>query len=197
MDKIDISTPSLYNSPVFTGFETGIAAEVMGRPASANKAKARGETRAARRSLFSEMLDNAESAGELGPLSEFEQSEDALTELMDTVHSAGSDLAERPFQDEIVRYKKAVRNFIHYVIKYGFELQKIQGIKKKVVSRGETEWKTAIYHQVQVVDKKLEELAAAILSGQTTLLERVSKVNEIKGLLVDLTVTGVIRERDD
>ena len=169
----------------------------MGRSSSAKKAKARGEVRSSRKTVFSEMLDNAGAAGELGPLSELEQSEEALTELMDTVHSAGSDLIERPFQDEILQYKKAVRNFIHYVVKYGFELQKIQGIKKKVVSKGGIEWKATIFNQVQVVDRKLEELAAAILYGQTTQLERVSKLNEIKGLLVDLTVTGVIRERDD
>lgn len=198
MDKIDISTPSVLDSPIFPGMQPGSGAEALvGRDLLAKKAKTKGELRLNRKNLFSEMLDGAATAAELGPIREFEQSEDALAELMDAVHSTGSDLIDRPFQDEILQYKKAVRNFIHYVVKYGYELHKIQGVKKKVVLKGETEWKTAVYHQVQVVDKKLDDLAAAILSGQATQLERVSKLNEITGLLVDLTVTGMIRERDE
>ena len=50
--------------------------------------------------------------------------------------------------------------------------------------------------QIQVIDGKLEELAAAILSGQASQLQRVSKIDEIRGLLVDLTVAGTIRGSD-
>jgi len=116
---------------------------------------------------------------------------------MDAVHSAGSDLRDRPFPDEILRYKKAVRDFVNYVVENGYEKYDVEGIKKKVVIRGETKWTANVYHQVRVVDQKMEELAAAILSGQTTQLTRVSKLDEITGLLVDLTISGVIKERDD
>jgi len=143
------------------------------------------------------MESAAPGTGELGPIRELPPSEEALTELMDAVHNAGSDLIDRPFHDEILRYKRAVRDFIHYVVENGYETQAVQGLKKKTVSRGETKWKDVIYHQVRVIDQKLEELAAAILSGQTTQLTRVSKLDEIKGLLVDLTITGAIRERND
>jgi uncharacterized protein YaaR (DUF327 family) len=51
--------------------------------------------------------------------------------------------------------------------------------------------------QIQIIDTKLEELAARILTGQADKLERVSKIDEIAGLLVDVTVTGRIRERDE
>jgi hypothetical protein len=40
-------------------------------------------------------------------------------------------------------------------------------------------------------------LAAEILSKQITELELKSRVDEITGLLVDLTITGKIRERDE
>jgi uncharacterized protein YaaR (DUF327 family) len=61
----------------------------------------------------------------------------------------------------------------------------------------ETEWRAKIYHQVRVIDLELEKWASKLLSEQTTQLERVSKIDEIKGLLVDLTITGVIRVRDE
>ena len=159
------------------------------------KAKHKEEAQGKGKFKFSDILDKFAPAP-LGPVRNLAPSEEALTELMDAVHSTGSDLKDRPFPDEILRYKKAVRDFIHYVVENGYEIYKVQGIKKKTVIRGETEWKDVVYQQVRVVDQKLEELAAAILSGQASQLERVSKLDEITGLLVDLTITGAIRERD-
>jgi uncharacterized protein YaaR (DUF327 family) len=183
MDRVDASAVSFLNA-----FNSDLKPGVK-------KTKDKDDLRL-RRTLFSEMVDKS-IAGELGPIRELAPSEEALTELMDAVHSAGSDLLDRPFPDEILKYKKAVRNFVHYILENGYELQKLQGVKKKAVIRGEAEWKTMVYHQIRVVDQKLEDLAAAILSGQADKLERVSRLDELRGLLVDLTVTGIIRDRDD
>jgi uncharacterized protein YaaR (DUF327 family) len=176
-------------SPLIPSFQSGLKLETK---------KTRGEIKSKGKTLFSKILeDSIPQAGELGSLREIPPSEEALTELMDEVHSAGSDLIDRPFHDEILRYKKAVRNFIHYVVENGFAVEKSKSLvshnNPKVRRRGETK----VHVQIQVIDRKLEELAAAILSGQATQLTRVSKVDEIRGLLVDLTVTGAIRERDD
>ena len=174
MDKVDFSASSL----IPTALQRSMKQE-------ARKAGSKG----GRKTVFSGLLDNyVSSGGELGALREFAPSEQALTELMDEVHSAGNELIDRPFHDEILRYKRAVRDFIHYVVENAFELEKSQTRRKGKVKS---------YAQIQVIDRKLEELAAAILSGQTTQLERVSKLDEIKGLLVDLTIQGVIRERDE
>lgn len=186
MDKVDLSSSSIFNPSLLQNLKP-----------EAKKARGKGEVRPVRRSLFADMLENSEPMRDLGPLKEVEPSEEALTELMDAVHSAGSDLKERPFQDEILRYKKAVRNFIHYVVENSYDLREVKGAKKKAIVGGETRWSDKIYYQVQVVDKKLEELAAAILSDQLSLLQRVSKIDEITGLLVDLTISGGIKERND
>ena len=90
----------------------------------------------------------------------------------------------------ILRYKKAVRDFIHYVVENSFGIEKTQTNLRELR-------KLKPHVQIRIIDHKLEELATAILSGQTAQLQMVSKINEIKGLLVDLTITGVIRERDD
>jgi len=179
MDKIDFNISSILNPSPHPGLK-----------AEAKKTRAKGGI-SGHKTLFSKILENAaQEAGELGPLRELEPSEEALTELMDAVHSAGSDLIERPFHDEILRYKRAVRDFIHYVVENGFAMEKIQTPHRE-------HRKLKPYMQIQVIDHKLEELAAAILSGQAGQLERISKIDEIKGLLVDLTISGVIRERDD
>ena len=175
MDKVDFSLASLLNFP-----------EAMKQKST--KAKSGEGLKGSRKTYFTEAMKRAFSgAAELGPIQSFAPSEEALTELMDAVHSTGSDLIDRPFHDEIIKYKKAVRNFVHYVVENSFEVERFQTRR-----RG----KMKIHVQVQVIDRKLEELAAAILSGQTSQLEKVSKIDEIKGLLVDLTITGAIRERD-
>ena len=186
MDKVDSSAVSVLNAALNSGLKT-----------KAKKAKPKEELQGSRKSRFSEILENFAPAAALGPLKKFSPSEEALTELLDAVHSTGSDLKDRPFPDEILRYKKAVRDFVNYVVENSYEVYKDQGIKKKVVIRGETKWNVGVYHQVRVIDQKLDELAAAILSGQSTQLGRLSKLDEIGGLLVDLTVSGVIKERDD
>jgi len=183
MDKVDFSASSLFNIPAALTPQPGLKQETK-------KTKARGELQGKRALLFSGMLEDSVAAMDLGPLREFTPSEEVLTELMDAVHSTGSDLKDRPFPEEILRYKKAVRNFVHYVVENGFKVEKVQTRRRELRNLGP-------HVQVQVIDKKLEELAAAILSGQTTQLERVSKIDEITGLLVDLTVSGEIRVRND
>ena len=180
MDKIDFAAASIINPPIQAG-----------QKPLTKKAGSRDGLKESRRTFFDRLLEEAApEAGELGPLREMPPSEEALTELMDAVHSAGSDLIDRPFTDEILRYKKAVRNFIHYIVKNTYEVEKTE-----VRRRG----KTIVNVQIQVIDGKLEEFAAAILSGQTRQLDRVAKLDEIKGLLVDLNLifTGIIRERDE
>ena len=179
MDKVDFSLTSLINP-------------ALQKKSGAKKAETYLKGR--RKGFFTEMLEgSARGADELGPLLKMPPSEEALTKLMDAVHSTGSDLIDRPFHDEILQYKKAVRNFVNYVVANGYEILKIQGAKMK-----ESEWKpNKIHYQIQIVDQKLEELAAVILSSQSSQLQRVSKIDEIKGLLVDLTITGKIKERND
>ena len=188
MDKVDFASSSLLNAPL----HAKPGAKKTGTREKAGLFRARGK------GFFSEILQNSvREAGELGPLRELEPSEEALAELMDAVHSAGSDLKDRPFPDEILRYKKAVRDFMNYVVENGYEIVKVLGIKRKAPIQGKMEWVNSAYRQIQVIDRKLEELAASILSGQATQLIRISKLDEIKGLLVDLSITGAIRERDD
>jgi len=178
MDKVDFNISSLLNPSTHPGLK-----------AESKKTRSKGGISGSGRTLFSRVLEKAaQDAGELGPIRELEPSEEALTELMDAVHSAGSDLIDKPFNEEILRYKRAVRDFVNYVVDNAFSVEKFQTRR-----RG----KTKIHVQVQIIDKKLEELAAAILSGQASQLERVSKIDEIKGLLVDLTISGMIRERDE
>ena len=119
-------------------------------------------------------------------------SEDSLNMLMDEVRSAGDTLRNRPFPDEILRYKKAVRNFMHYVVENCYDLEYEAGIPNYLKPnykgpRGTPEARHQKRHtKIQVIDKKLEDMAAMLLSGQMRQLELTSRLEEIKGLLIDL-----------
>ena len=140
--------------------------------------------------LFDEIRNNA--TGELGSVANLPVCEEALDFLMDEVRSAGDSLQSKPFPDEILRYKRAVRNFIHYVVKNGFELNHETGIPKFLKGnykgpRGTPEaMKQLSYTKIQVIDERLETLAAMLLSSQKQQIEIASRLEEITGLLVDL-----------
>jgi len=140
--------------------------------------------------IFEEL--RGKTAGELGPFPNLPVSEETLDLLMDEVRSAGDTLRSRPFPDEIVRYKQAVRNFMHYVVENCYNLDHETGIPKFLKPgykgvRGTPEaMKQITYTKIKVIDKKLEDLAAMLLASQMPQLELASRLEEIKGLLVDL-----------
>ena len=165
---------------------------------SAQKTKGKTGVRESRRSDFSDILEQATAeSGPLGPLPEITPSEEAVQGLIDAVQSAGNNLKRKPLPDEFLEYKKAVRNFIHYVVENCYELREFQTAVKKTSSPGKSEWRTRIVHQVHIVDKKLNQLAEDMITRHISELDLKNKIDEITGLLVDLTVTGKIRERDE
>ncbi|MDR1107722.1 MAG: DUF327 family protein [Spirochaetaceae bacterium] len=156
---------------------------------------AQGEAKKARAgkikpSRFFTLLEEAAEPGEAP--GEYAPSEAAVQELLDEVHSSGDDLKKRPFPEEIKRYKRAVRNFLHYVLENSYETENQLGIPNSLKSgfRGPRGSPRALerksYTVVQVVDQKLEQLAAGILAGQVTQLEILARINEITGILVNL-----------
>jgi uncharacterized protein YaaR (DUF327 family) len=143
---------------------------------------------------FSRIFDEirGKTAGDIGPLQELPVSEETVNSLVDEVRSMGDALRDRPFPDEILRYKQAVRNFMHYIVEnaYGKSTEAgIPGFLKPGYKgqRGTLESRKQIaYTKIQVIDEKLEDLARRLLTSQMPQLELASRLEEIKGLLVDL-----------
>jgi uncharacterized protein YaaR (DUF327 family) len=148
--------------------------------------------RGAQKTAFSTLLEAEKPPAALGPLPDLPVSGETLEQLMDDVRSAGDDLRNRPFSDEIIRYKRAVRNFMHYVVENGFQVRESMGVPKFLKAgyrggRGTPEsQERRVYIQVQVIDKKLEDMAASLLTSQLSQLELTARLEEITGLLIDL-----------
>jgi uncharacterized protein YaaR (DUF327 family) len=114
----------------------------------------------------------------LGNVKELPLSEDSFHALLDEVHNAGDALSKRPFPPEIKDYKEAVRNFVHYVVEHSYDTEEQMS--------GGAILKRKKFTLIQVIDAKLEGMAASILRGQMNQFEILEKLDEIKGLLIDL-----------
>jgi len=180
MAKVDGADPSYYMNP---------SAYSQVKDEKKSKNIRRGE-----KVDFSKVFDDLRSktADELGPLADLPVSEESVNLLMDEVRNAGDILKSRPFPEEIMRYKQAVRGFINYVVKNNYSVDGEEGIPKflKPGFKGRRGTPKAMegtpYTKIQIIDRKLEDLAAMLLTSQARQLELVSRLEEIKGLLVDL-----------
>ena len=107
-----------------------------------------------------------------------------LEDLLDDVHQQGERLVKDPSFAAIESYKKSVRQFIHYVVNAALKVESIEGAK---FNRFKPSNKQKRYTLISIIDDKLDKLAAGILMNQGRQLDLLAKVEEINGLLVDLT----------
>lgn len=175
----------------------GDISSIFMNPASYINVKDEKKTENAKRTgktQFSSIFSDAKrkTAGELGPLPDMPVSEETINLLMDEVRSAGDSLRDRPLPEEILNYKRAVRNFMHYVVENCYSLEQEAGIPNFLKPgykgpRGTSEAMKGKRHtKLTVIDKKLEDLATMLLSGQKQQLTLISRLEEIRGLLIDL-----------
>jgi uncharacterized protein len=130
------------------------------------------------RAVLGKAVDEASSGGAPGSLDSLGFSQEGLESLLDDVHETGDRLKENPSVDLVQAYKKAVRDFVHYVVERSFAVeQKTSG--RNILKRN-------AYFRVSVIDASLEKLAAEILRNQRDNLEILRRVDEINGMLIDL-----------
>jgi uncharacterized protein YaaR (DUF327 family) len=101
-----------------------------------------------------------------------------LEELLDEVHHSGDMLTERQSLENIKRYRQAVRAFLEFVVSRMLTVEE-QTSGGNILRRKR-------FTQVKIIDNKLEALVQAVLSNQGKQLEVLEKINEIRGLLIDL-----------
>ncbi|MDR0408858.1 MAG: YaaR family protein [Spirochaetaceae bacterium] len=121
--------------------------------------------------------------------------DDEFPALLDSVHEAGDALSKRPFPDEIKRYRLTIQKFLRYVLDTAFDIKIDTGIPNSMKAgfdtaryRKDPELRKARnkYSTVQIIDQKLDSLAAGIMTGQLKQIQLLESIEEINGLLVDL-----------
>jgi uncharacterized protein YaaR (DUF327 family) len=101
-----------------------------------------------------------------------------LEGLLDELHESGEALLQTQSLDNIRKYRQAVRAFLDHVV------NGMLAVDEQV--SGGSVLRRKRFTQVKVVDGKLERLAAEVLQNQGRQLDLLEKINEIRGLLVDL-----------
>ena len=131
------------------------------------------------RRLFGDAIQEArEEEASTGDFDRSGRKRRSLEELLDEVHSSGSQLLEAQSLEAIKRYRGAVKGFLDLV------LARMLALEEKISGAGVLKRKR--FTQIRVIDQKLERLVAELLADQHRQLDILGRVNEINGLLVDL-----------
>jgi uncharacterized protein len=104
------------------------------------------------------------------------QIRESLDTLMAQVDSLGSDLLQNPTERALVQYTHAVRNFI----------RKAQGQAFTVERNFDRH--NRLYTLVREVDQSLASMTDQVLAGQWKALEMAARLQEIRGILLDMYI---------
>lgn len=105
--------------------------------------------------------------------------ENILADLQDAVYSAGSNLADNVNTETIKKYKDSVKNFVQFALENSLDVGQI-------VSGSLNPMKQKCYVIVKVIDEKINRLTQELLFNQLEKIKILERLDEIKGLLVDL-----------
>ena len=109
------------------------------------------------------------------------ETEEAAIFLRDQVDIAGDKLAENQLPENFANYRKQISLFFKFLEKNNFEVT-----KKEVRGFSKSGKPMRPKIQIKVINQKLDEMARYLLSAHRDKILMLSKINEIKGLLVDL-----------
>lgn len=106
---------------------------------------------------------------------------DILAELQDKVYSSGANLADNINADTISEYRKSVKTFVNFAVNHSLDV-------KSIISGGLNPMKQKNYTIVKIIDEKVEKLTRELLFNQLEKLQILERLDEIKGLLVNLAM---------
>lgn len=116
--------------------------------------------------VFSQVLQEKEE----GPIN--------LAEVLAEIDECARKLKESPVYENLLRYKRKIQAILRLLIRESFSVKEqrfydLQGRRRQ-------------FFLVESINEKLEELTASFLSDQVDGLKLVSRLDEIRGLLLDL-----------
>jgi len=101
-----------------------------------------------------------------------------LDSALETIEELGKKLRAQPTLANLKTYKAAVRSFLQQAINGSYELSERRFIDRLGRRR--------LFVVVAKIDEQLEELTRMVLDKQDSTLELAAKLDEIRGLLLDI-----------
>ena len=103
-----------------------------------------------------------------------------LKALMDDIIVCGSNLAEHMDLRDMKRYRSLISDFINEVVSNSHKFSRENFLDKRGHHR--------VYGIVKLVNKNLDDLAQELLNSEKDHLLVLERVDEIRGLLLDLVI---------
>lgn len=101
-----------------------------------------------------------------------------LTLLMEDITQQGNRLKKHMDVKDMKRYRQLVKDFMNEIVNRSHKFSRENFLDKRGRHR--------VYGIVKLVDKTLDDLAAELIKDESDHLEILNKIDEIRGLLLDL-----------
>lgn len=113
-------------------------------------------------------------------ISNIEQQELAqrLTLMMEEITMQGKKLKKHMDIRDMKRYRELIKEFMNEIVNRSHKFSRENFLDRRGRHR--------VYGMIKLVDKNLDELAAALLADEKDGIDILSKIDEIQGLLLDI-----------
>lgn len=103
-----------------------------------------------------------------------------LSSLMDDITAQGEKITKHMDIRDMRRYRELVKGFMNEIVNRSHEFSRENFLDRRGRHR--------VYGIVKLVDKNLDDLAGELLKDEKDHIAVLEKVNEIQGLLLDITI---------
>ena len=101
-----------------------------------------------------------------------------LNLMMEEITMQGKKLSKHMDIRDMKHYREVIKNFMNEIVNRSHKFSRENFLDRRGRHR--------VYGMIKLVDKNLDELAAALLADEKDGIEILSKIDEIQGLLLDI-----------
>lgn len=146
--------------------------------------KAEKNQKQAFKSVFQKMQETSSLVSQgLPPEIAGMETQEAVSFLKDAMDSAGEELKSFQSAENMEKFRKKTSQFMKYIVKVNYNFIRTRPQKRLRNGR----MINSLY-QIEVIDKKLNQLASEMLFTHRRNLNLLARVEEIQGLILDLLV---------
>ena len=104
--------------------------------------------------------------------------QEKLTNLMNDIATQGKLLSEHMDIRDMKRYRGLVKDFLNEVVNRSHKFSRENFLDRRGRHR--------VYGMIKLVDEKMDELASALVQDERDHIDILNRVDEIRGLLLDI-----------
>ena len=101
-----------------------------------------------------------------------------ISNMMEEITMQGKKLSKHMDIRDMKHYRELIKNFMNEIVNRSHKFSRENFLDRRGRHR--------VYGMIKLVDKNLDELAAALIADEKDGIEILSKIDEIQGLLLDI-----------